>query len=232
MFGVGSTVGAGIFFVLSESVPQAGPAVLISFLIVSGSAYSYAYATLGEVLAMGVAACLLLEYGVAASAVAVTWSQYLNKLFDEAFGFALPQAISETPWATEPGIVNLPAIVVVAMCGLLLIRGASESAKVNTVIVLLKLAILVLFTVIAFTAFNADHFTDFAPFGFSGISLAAGTIFFTYVGLDTISTAGDEVKDTKQTDDAPGNHRRSIDRDQHLYARRGGRIRRSAVAGL
>ena len=113
MFGVGETVGSGIFIVLSQSVPQAGPAVVISFLIagaaaglaaicyaelasavpVSGSAYSYAYATLGEFAAMGVAACLLLEYGVSSAAVAVGWSQYLNKFLDNVFGFVLPHAI-------------------------------------------------------------------------------------------------------------------------------------------
>ncbi len=118
MFGVGETVGSGIFIVLSQSVPQAGPAVVISFLIagaaaglaaicyaelasavpVSGSAYSYAYATLGEFAAMGVAACLLLEYGVSTAAVAVGWSQYLNKFLDNVFGFVLPHAISAAPW--------------------------------------------------------------------------------------------------------------------------------------
>ena len=219
MFGVGSTVGAGIFFVLAQAVPQAGPAVVLSFIVagaaaalaalcyaelssavpVSGSAYSYAYATLGEAPAIGVAACLLLEYGVAAAAVAVSWSEYLNKLLGKAFGFTLPQAIAATPWAAEPGVINLPAVVLVAMCGLLLTCGASESAKVNTVIVLIKLGILVLFTAVAFTAFQSNRFADFAPFGVSGISLAAGTIFFTYVGLDTISTAGDEVNDAKHT---------------------------------
>ena len=130
MFGVGETVGSGIFIVLSQSVPQAGPAVVISFLIagaaaglaavcyaelasavpVSGSAYSYAYATLGEFAAMGVAACLLLEYGVSTAAVAVGWSQYLNKFLDNVFGFVLPHAISAAPWDPEPGVVNLPAI--------------------------------------------------------------------------------------------------------------------------
>ena len=151
MFGVGETVGAGIFIVLSQSVPQAGPAVVISFMIasiaaglaavcyaemasavpVSGSAYSYCYATLGELPAMGVAACLLLEYGVSTAAVAVGWSQYLNKLLDNVVGFQLPQAISAGPWDSEPGVINLPAIVLVAMCAVLLIRGASQSAKTN-----------------------------------------------------------------------------------------------------
>ena len=219
MFGVGETVGAGIFVVLSQSVPQAGPAVVISFILagiaaglaaicyaelasavpVSGSAYSYAYATLGEFAAMGVAACLLLEYGVSTAAVAVGWSQYLNKFLSNVFGFVLPQTISAGPWDAEPGIANLPAIVLVVMCAVLLIRGASESAKANAVMVMIKIAVLVLFSAVAFTAFNAHHFADLAPFGVSGISLASGTIFFAYIGLDAISTAGDEVKDPQRT---------------------------------
>lgn len=219
MFGAGATIGAGIFFVLSQAVPQAGPAVVISFVIagiaaglaaicyaelasavpVSGSAYSYAYATLGEFAAMGVAACLLLEYGVSTAAVAVGWSQYLNKFFNSLFEFSLPQAISAAPWQPHPGVINLPATVLVAMCAALLICGAGESAKVNAVMVVIKLGVLLMFAAIAFTAFRTDHFAGFAPFGVSGISLAAGTIFFSYIGLDAVSTAGDEVKDPKRT---------------------------------
>ncbi len=219
MFGVGATVGTGIFFVLSEAVPEAGPGVIVSFLIagiaaglaaicyaelasavpVSGSTYSYAYTTLGEVVAMGVAACLLLEYGVSTAAVAVGWSQYVNKLLDNFFGGHLPQAISAAPWDTTPGIINLPAVFLVSMCAMLLIRGASESAKVNTVMVLIKLGVLVMFAVIAFTAFDTDRFADFAPLGVAGIGSAAGTIFFSYIGLDAVSTAGDEVKDPQRT---------------------------------
>ncbi len=219
MFGVGATVGTGIFFVLSEAVPEAGPGVVVSFLIagiaaglaalcyaelasavpVSGSTYSYAYTTLGEVVAMGVAACLLLEYGVSTAAVAVGWSQYVNKLLDNFFGHHLPQAISAAPWDTAPGVVNLPAVVLVVMCALLLIRGASESATVNTVMVLIKLGVLVMFAVIAFTAFDIDRFADFAPLGVAGIGSAAGTIFFSYIGLDAVSTAGDEVKNPQKT---------------------------------
>ncbi len=219
MFGVGETVGAGIFIVLSESVPQAGPAVVISFIIagiaaglaaicyaelasaipVSGSAYSYCYATLGEFAAMGIAGCLLLEYAVSAAAVAVGWGQYLNKLCVNLFGFQLPQAISAAPWDPHPGVVNLPAVVLVAMCAVLLVSGVSQSAKANAVMVVIKISVLVLFSAIAFTAFKADRFADLAPFGFSGISLASGTIFFVYIGLDAISTAGDEVKDPQHT---------------------------------
>ena len=216
MFGVGCTVGTGIFFVLSQAVPKAGPSVIVSFLIaglaaglaaicyaelasavpVSGSTYSYAYTTLGEVVAMGVAACLLLEYGVSTAAVAVGWSQYVNKLLGS---FHLPAALSAAPWDEEPGVVNLPAVVLVMMCALLLIRGASESAKINSVMVVIKLGVLVMFSVIAFTAFDADRFAEFAPFGTAGIGAAAGTIFFSYIGLDAVSTAGDEVKDPQRT---------------------------------
>src|SRR4051794_9474764 len=148
MFGVGATVGTGIFFVLSEAVPEAGPAVLLSFVLagiaaglaaicyaemasavpVSGSTYSYAYTTLGEFVAMGVAACLLLEYGVSTAAVAVGWSQYLNKLLQNLFGWQIPQALTSAPWDATPGIINLPAVLLIIMCALLLIRGASESA--------------------------------------------------------------------------------------------------------
>ncbi|OBI85197.1 amino acid permease [Mycobacterium sp. 1245805.9] len=219
MFGVGSTVGTGIFFVMSLAVPQAGPGVIVSFLIagiaaglaaicyaelasavpVSGSSYSYAYATLGEAVAIGVAACLLLEYGVATAAVAVGWSGYVNKLLSSLFGFQLPHALSAAPWDSQPGVVNLPAIVLIAMCALLLIRGASESAKVNAIMVLIKLGVLAMFVIIAFTAFDVNRLKDFAPMGVAGIGSAAGTIFFSYIGLDAVSTAGDEVKDPQKT---------------------------------
>lgn len=219
MLGVGCTVGTGIFFVLSQAVPKAGPAVIVSFLIaglaaglaaicyaelasavpVAGSTYSYAYTTLGEMVAMGVAACLLLEYGVSTAAVAVGWSQYVNKLLDNFLGFHLPAALSGAPWDAEPGLMNLPAMILVVMCASLLIRGASESAKVNAVMVIIKLASLLMFAVVAFTGFKADHFANFAPFGMAGIGAAAGTIFFSYIGLDAVSTAGDEVKDPQRT---------------------------------
>ncbi len=219
MFGVGSTIGTGIFFVMSLAVPEAGPGVIVSFIIagiaaglaaicyaelasavpVSGSSYSYAYTTLGEAVAMGVAACLLLEYGVATGAVAVGWSGYLNKLLNNLFGFQIPRAMSAAPWDSEPGYVNVPAIILIAMCALLLIRGASESARVNAIMVMIKLGVLAMFVIIAFTAFDTNQLKDFAPFGVAGISSAAGTIFFSYIGLDAVSTAGDEVKDPQTT---------------------------------
>lgn len=217
MFGVGATIGTGIFFILSEAVPIAGPAVIWSFVIagvvagltavcyaelagavpVSGSSYSYAYATIGELPAMAVAGCLLLEYGVSGAAVAVGWSQYLNKLLDNLFGFQIPEALSQAP--EQGGLVNLPAVILIALCALLLIRGASESATVNTVMVLIKIGVLIMFIAIGITGWNSNNLADFAPFGFSGISAAAGIIFFSYIGLDAVSTAGEEVKDPHKT---------------------------------
>jgi amino acid transporter len=217
MFGVGATIGTGIFFVLSQAVPVAGPAVIWSFVIagvvagltavcyaelagavpVSGSSYSYAYATLGELPAMAVAACLLLEYGVSGAAVAVGWSQYLNELFDNVFGFRIPDALSQAP--EQGGVVNLPAVILIFLCTLLLIRGASESAKVNAVMVLIKLGVLVLFVVLGISGWNSDNLANFAPFGFGGVTAAAGIIFFSYIGLDAVSTAGEEVKDPHRT---------------------------------
>ncbi|ORV46450.1 amino acid permease [Mycobacterium conspicuum] len=219
MFGVGSTVGTGIFFVLSQAVPEAGPSVIVSFIIagvaaglsaicyaelasavpVSGSSYSYAYATLGEAVAIGVAACLLLEYGVSTAAVAVGWSGYVNKLLHNVTGFQLPHALSAAPWDADAGVVNLPAVILIVLCAVLLIRGTRESAIANAIMVLIKLGVLGMFVVIAFTAYDPGHLKDFAPLGVAGIGSAAGTIFFSFIGLDAVSTAGEEVTNPQKT---------------------------------
>lgn len=217
MLGIGATVGTGIFIVLSEAVPVAGPAVIWSFVIAatvagltalcyaemasvmpaSGSSYSYAYATLGELPAVGVGACLLLEYGVSAAAVSVGWSEYLNHALENLFGLRIPEALSSAPEAG--GAVNLPAVFLVAMCTLLLIRGVSESAKANAVMVMLKIAVLLMFIVIGITGWNENNFADFAPMGLAGITGAAGIIFFSYIGLDAVSTAGNEARNPART---------------------------------
>ena len=217
MFGIGATIGTGIFIVLGSAVPEAGPAVIWSFVIagtvagltavcyaelasavpVSGSSYSYAYATLGELPAMGVAACLLLEYGVSAAAVAVGWSQYLNELFDNLFGFKIPEVLSQAP--EQGGILNLPAVILIFLCTLLLLRGASESAKTNAIMVMIKIGVLVMFILIGVSGWNSDNLSDFAPFGVTGVTTAAGIIFFSYIGLDAVSTAGEEVKNPRRT---------------------------------
>jgi len=216
LFGVGATIGTGIFIVLTQAVPVAGPAVIWSFVMagvvagltaicyaelasavpVSGSSYSYAYATLGEGIAMVVAACLLLEYGVSAAAVAVGWSQYLNELFDNLFGFTIPDSISQAP--EQGGVFNLPAVLLIVMCTALLIRGASESAKVNAVMVLIKVGVLILFIAVGITGWDSNNLSNFSPFGLDGITSAAGIIFFSYIGLDAVSTAGEEVKNPRR----------------------------------
>ena len=214
--GIGGTIGTGIFFILSQAVPMAGPAVIWSFVIagvvagltavcyaelagavpVAGSSYSYTYATLGEIVAMGVGACLLLEWGVAGAAVAVGWSEYVNQLINNVFGVRLPEAISNAP--EQGGIINLPAVILIIMCALLLIRGVSESAKTNAVMVVIKICVLIMFIVIGVQGWNSDNLANFAPFGFSGITAAAGVIFFTFVGLDSVAAAGEEAKNPRR----------------------------------
>ena len=147
-------------------------AELASAVPVSGSSYSYAYATLGEGVAMVVAACLLLEYGVSAAAVAVGWSQYLNELLDNLFGFTIPESLSQAP--EQGGVLNLPAVILIVLCTLLLIRGASESAKVNAIMVLIKIGVLMLFIVVGVTGWDSDNLSDFAPFGVNGDHLGGG----------------------------------------------------------
>lgn len=214
--GIGGTIGTGIFFILSQAVPIAGPAVVVSFLIaavvagltalcyaelasavpVAGSSYSYAYATLGELTALGVGACLLLEWGVAGAAVAVGWSEYLNQLLNNLFGFNIPEALSNAP--EQGGIVNLPAIFLVVMCASLLIRGTSESTKVNAIMVAIKIGILIMFIGIGVGGWDSANLSDFAPSGFSGITAAAGVIFFSFIGLDGVATAAEEAKNPRR----------------------------------
>ncbi|TDC57726.1 amino acid permease [Actinomadura sp. KC345] len=213
---VGATLGTGIFVVLGEAVPLAGPAVVLSFVLaavtalfsalsyaelagtipVSGSSYSYAYATLGELVAWVCGWCLLLEYAVSVSAVAVGWGSYLNEFFGAAFGFTIPDEISGPPG--EGGIVNVPAVIVVAFAALVLLRGASESAAVNTVMVFLKIGVLLFFCAVAFTAFRSQNLAPFAPMGWAGLSAAGSRVFFSYIGFDAASTAGEEARNPRR----------------------------------
>jgi len=232
MIGVGATVGTGIFFTMVEAVPKAGPSVVLSFMLAAltagltalcyaelsfrvpaaGSAYSFAYRTLGEFMAFIVAFCLLLEYGLAASATAIGWSDYLNNFLVNAFHWQIPEAlrtpmIVSTPTGTvwNVGHFNLPPVILVVLCCFLLIRGAKESATANAVMVMIKLAILVFFIAIAFSGFDSANFTPFLKHtpgewmpGAAGIAAAAGTVFFSFIGLDTIATAGEEVRNPKR----------------------------------
>jgi basic amino acid/polyamine antiporter, APA family len=216
MFSVGSIVGTGIFVILGEAVPKAGPAVLLSFILaavvcgfsafsyaemagsipVSGSSYSYTYATLGEIVAWIVGWCLMLEYGVSVAAVAVGWGQYLNE-FLVAFNLQIPAQFANPP-GEAGGVFNIPAVAVVVMCMFLLLRGASESATVNTIMVFIKIGILLFFCAVAFTAFEPGNFTPFLPLGVAGVSAAAAQVFFSYIGFDAASTAGEEAKNPRR----------------------------------
>ena len=228
MIGVGATIGTGIFLTMAEAVPKAGPAVILSFLIAaltagltalcyaelagripaSGSSYSFAYATVGEFAAFIMAACLLLEYGLAASATAIGWSDYLNNFLVNAFGFHIPGALRSSMFISgkdgleiHAGHFNLPPVLLVILCGVLLARGTKESATTNAIMVMVKLAILIFFVAVALTGFNMANFHPFfladavdKPGGMAGVAAAAGTVFFSFIGLDTIATAGEEVK--------------------------------------
>lgn len=232
MLGVGGTIGTGIFFTLAEAVPKAGPAVILSFLIAaltagltalcyaelasripaSGSSYSYIYATIGEFFAYVVAWCLLLEFGLSASATAIGWSAYLNNLLENAFGWHIPEAL-RSPMIVlgakgmefHPDRINLPPILLIFLCGVLLLRGVRESTGVNTAMVLVKIAILIFFAVIAISGFSADNFVPFfntdnskGHAGMAGVTAAAATVFFSFVGLDTVASGGAEAKNARR----------------------------------
>lgn len=196
MISIGATLGTGIFVVLGEAVPKAGPAVVLSFVLAgltalfsalsyaelagvipaSGSAYSYSYATMGELVAWVCGWCLVLEYGVSVAAVAVGWGQYVNELLQLTVGLELPDALAEPPG--QGGVVNVPAIVVVLLAMVFLLRGARESARVNAVMVIVKVATLLVFCAVALLAIRAGNFTPFLPLGFAGVSAAGATLFF------------------------------------------------------
>jgi APA family basic amino acid/polyamine antiporter len=210
--GLGAIIGTGIFVIIGEAIGDSGPAIVLSFLLagltcvfsalsyaelasavpVSGSAYTYSYATLGELVAWIIGWDLLIEYGIAVAAVAVGWGGYLGELLDTLFGATLPAELSNPPG--EGGTVNLPAVfLVVAIVGLL-ITGFRESARTNTVLVGLKIGILLVFIVIGLTAFDADNLSPFATNGFDGVVNAAALIFFAYIGFDAVSTTGEESR--------------------------------------
>lgn len=215
MISVGATLGTGILVILGDAVPKAGPATWIAFVIagitallsavsyaemagmvpVSGSSYSYSYVTLGEGIAWICGWCLVLEYAVSAAAVAVGAGAYVNQTL-EIFGLSLPDYLSAG--AADGGLVNLPALLVVVLATFLLVRGARESALANTVMVMIKIAILIFFVIVAFTAFDSGNFEPLLPMGIAGVSGAASMVFFSYIGFDAASTAGEEAKNPQR----------------------------------
>ena len=215
--GIGAVIGTGIFVIIGEGIGIAGPAVILSFVLaavtcvfsalcyaelassipVSGSAYTYAYATLGELVAWIIGWDLVLEYGVSVAAVAVGWGGNLNEFLDNTFGWALPDEIATSP--EDGGIFNLPAVFIVLAVMVLLSRGVRETAKANFVMVIIKIAILLFFIVVAFSsAFNTDNLEPFAPDGVNGAVTAASVIFFAYIGFDAVSTGAEEAREPKR----------------------------------
>jgi APA family basic amino acid/polyamine antiporter len=210
--GVGCIIGTGIFVVIGEGATTAGPAVILSFVLaavtclfsalsyaemasavpVSGSAYTYSYATMGELVAFIIGWDLILEYGVSVAAVAVGWGGNVNAFLDSAFNIRIPDAVATSP--EDGGVFNLPAVFIVLAITFLLVRGTRESATANLIMVVIKICILIFFVIAALTSFHADNFKNFNPQGFSGITQAAGLIFFAYIGFDAVSTGSEESK--------------------------------------
>lgn len=216
MLGIGAIIGTGIFVLTAEAAQKAGPGMILAFIIagfvcavaalcyaelasmvpVSGSAYTYTYAVMGELLAWMVGWALVLEYAVAAGAVSVGWSGYFVGLLENFMGLNLPDALTLGP--IDGGLINLPAMIIALLVTWLLVIGTTESAFVNAILVCIKVAALSVFVILAVPVMNAENFEPFAPLGFAGISAAAASIFFAYVGFDAVSTAAEETKNPQR----------------------------------
>jgi basic amino acid/polyamine antiporter, APA family len=225
--GIASVVGAGIFVTTGEAAAKyAGPAVVISFVLagiaaaltavcyaelaamipIAGSTYSYAYATFGTFLAWFIGWDLLLEYLFAASTVAVGWAGYAVSLVG-SIGWQVPNDLANPPFGDDAGVLNVPAILVVAATTALLVVGVRQSATANNTMVVLKMAILVLFAAVGIAYVTPDNWSPFVPaseggfgdFGLSGIVRGAGVVFFAYVGFDAVSTAAGESRNPQRT---------------------------------
>lgn len=212
--GVGAIIGTGIFVLTGVAAAvHAGPALIISFAIaaltcvlsalcysefassvpVSGSAYAYSYVAFGEIIAWVLGWDLILEYGVAAAAVASGWSSYFTGLLD-GFGIHLPAAISGAYDASRGSIVDLPAMVIIFVITYLLNRGVQETARFNGIMVIVKLVVVLLFIGVGAFYVKPDNWSPFLPFGVGGVINGAATVFFAYIGFDAVSTAAEEVK--------------------------------------
>lgn len=228
--GIGAIIGAGLFSLTGIAAAEnAGPAVTISFMIaavgcafagmcyselasmipVAGSAYTYAYATLGEFIAWIIGWDLVLEYAVAAAVVAVSWSRYVTSFLGD-FGIHLPAQFTACPFdhivlpdgTPGVGILNIPAMIIIIAVSILLMRGIQQSSVVNTVIVVVKTTIVLIFIGVGYHYINPDNYTPYIPpntgtfgeFGWSGVMRAAAVIFFAYIGFDTVSTAAQESR--------------------------------------
>ncbi len=222
--GIGAIIGAGLFSITGMAAANhAGPAITLSFVVaalgclfaglcyaefasmipVAGSAYTYSYATMGEFIAWIIGWDLVLEYAVGAATVGISWSRYLVK-FLEGFDIHLPTELIAGPW--DGGIINLPAVFIIVLMSLLLIKGTKESAFVNSIIVALKVSVVLVFIFLGWKYINTANYNPYIPdntgnfgsFGFSGIIRAAAIVFFAYIGFDAVSTAAQEAKNPKK----------------------------------
>lgn len=216
MLGVGAVIGTGIFVLTAEAAQKAGPGMMISFIIagfvcavaalcyaemaamvpVSGSAYTYSYAVMGELVAWMVGWALILEYAIAAGAVSVGWSGYMVGWLNTSFNLDIPLTLVRGPF--DGGVINLPAMAIAGLITWLLVLGTKESATVNAVLVAIKITALSLFVALTLPVIQSGKFVPFAPTGFAGISAAAASIFFAYVGFDAVSTAAEETKNPQR----------------------------------
>jgi basic amino acid/polyamine antiporter, APA family len=238
--GIGAIIGAGLFVRTADAIAQrSGPSVTLAFILagvgcafaglcyaefasmipIAGSAYTYSYTTMGELVAWIIGWDLVLEYAVGAATVAISWSQYFNRVLDYIHpGLQVPYQWSHSPFETQMvtgthGFINLPAIGILLVLSLLLIRGTQESAFVNALIVVAKVAIVVLVIVLGWGYMNPANHTPYIPAassyvtsegvrhdygGLMGILGAAGVVFFAYIGFDAVSTAAQEAKNPKR----------------------------------
>jgi APA family basic amino acid/polyamine antiporter len=215
LLGVGAIIGTGIFVLTGTAAAnQAGPAIMMSYLAaglacafaalcyaefasmipIAGSAYTYAYATLGEVVAWMIGWDLILEYAVGSMTVAIGWSGYMQRLL-EGFGINLP-AWMASPYPT--GVINLPASLIVLAIMVLLVVGVRESARFNATMVAIKGAAIVFFIAAGATFVKPENWTPFAPYGVSGVMAAAAVVFFAYIGFDAVSTTAEEAKNPQR----------------------------------
>lgn len=216
LLGIGAIIGTGIFVLTGVvSAQYSGPALILSFILsglaaafaalsyaefassvpVSGSVYTYTYATLGEFLAWIIGWDLILEYTLAVSAVAVGWSGYFQSLLS-GFGLGLPDVLVKDP--SQGGIVNLPAVLIILFLSWLLARGVKESTWFNNLIVFLKIAIVLLFILVGAFYVKPENWTPFMPFGWAGVFSGAAVVFFAYAGFDAVSSAAEEVRNPKR----------------------------------
>lgn len=222
--GVGVIIGAGLFSITGTvAAGYTGPAITLSFAIaaigccfaglcyaefasmipVAGSAYTYSYATMGELVAWIIGWDLVLEYTVAATTVSISWSRYLV-VFLEGVGINIPHALTACPW--DGGIVNIPAALIVVLMSIFLIRGTEGSSIFNGFIVFLKVAVILIFVVLGWKYINADNYVPYIPantgtlgeFGLSGVLRGAAIVFFAFLGFDAVSTAAQETKNPKR----------------------------------